>query len=82
MIEPDWSTAPRWAQWFAIDGNGEAWWYEIEPYVRTRDNMWGMKFSYNEGWQCEPTETYLEAIWDWQNSLKKRPAEGGENDRT
>jgi hypothetical protein len=31
MIEPDWSTAPRWAQWFAVDGNGKSWWYEIKP---------------------------------------------------
>ena len=82
MTELDWTEAPSWAQWFAIDGNGEAWWYEIEPYVRTKDNMWGMKFSCNREWQCEPTGTYPEAIWDWQNSLKKRPAEGGEHDRT
>jgi len=31
MTEPDWTQAPSWAQWFAIDGAGRAWWYEIEP---------------------------------------------------
>ena len=31
MTEPDWKTAPSWAQWFAVDGDGKSWWYEIEP---------------------------------------------------
>lgn len=28
---PDWSQAPEWAQWYAIDGDGQRWWFEIEP---------------------------------------------------
>jgi hypothetical protein len=29
--QPDWSKAPEWAQWWAVDSNGEAYYYEVEP---------------------------------------------------
>src|SRR5688572_2979005 len=29
--EPDWSQAPEWAQWWAVDANNSAYWYEIKP---------------------------------------------------
>ena len=28
---PDWSQAPEWAQWYAIDRDGQRWWFDIEP---------------------------------------------------
>lgn len=30
---PDWSDAPEWAQWYAIDSDGEKTFYEKEPFV-------------------------------------------------
>ena len=31
---PDWSQAPEWARWYAIDGDGQRWWFEIEPTLK------------------------------------------------
>ena len=31
MNKPDWSSAPEWAEYLAMDGDGEWWWYEVEP---------------------------------------------------
>jgi hypothetical protein len=30
-MKPDWSTAPVWAKFFAIDGSGRAYWHETLP---------------------------------------------------
>ncbi len=30
-MKPDWDEAPEWARWFAVDANGEAWWFEYKP---------------------------------------------------
>lgn len=32
MPEPSWEDAPDRAQWWAVDANGEAQWYRVEPY--------------------------------------------------
>jgi hypothetical protein len=31
MSKPDWKDAPKWANWLAMDGDGQWWWYEDEP---------------------------------------------------
>jgi hypothetical protein len=31
--EPDWSTAPEWAQWWAVNSDGAAMWYEHKPHL-------------------------------------------------
>jgi hypothetical protein len=31
IAQPDWSTAPKLANWWAVDANGSASWYEFEP---------------------------------------------------
>ena len=31
---PDWSQAPDWAEWYAIDADGQCFWYENEPVKR------------------------------------------------
>lgn len=31
---PDWSKAPRWAQWYATDADGSSLWYEHEPKLK------------------------------------------------
>lgn len=30
-VQPDWSSAPEWAEWWAVDCGGGAGWYESEP---------------------------------------------------
>jgi hypothetical protein len=37
MPVPDWSLAPDWAQWWALDDHKRAWWYENEPAADTSD---------------------------------------------
>jgi len=38
MVMLEWTKAPEWAQWAAMNGNGEWYWYENEPELRT--NAW------------------------------------------
>lgn len=38
MSKPSWDTAPEWANWLAMDGNGEWYWYESKP--EWRFNIW------------------------------------------
>jgi hypothetical protein len=35
---PDWSTAPDWAQWHAVDEDGRAFWFERQP--RAMSSQW------------------------------------------
>lgn len=30
-MKPDWKDAPDWANWLAMDADGEWWWYERKP---------------------------------------------------
>ena len=32
-LEPDWTQAPEWATWYAIDANGAGTWYRDEPFI-------------------------------------------------
>lgn len=40
-LEPDWSKAPDWAQWYAIDSDGVGYWYGSEPTFQPLDGAWG-----------------------------------------
>jgi len=37
-MKPDWSTAPEWARFLAMDANGAWYWYEERP--RDGDETW------------------------------------------
>jgi len=64
---PDWSTAPEWAQYFAIDKDGQmGWFYEKRPIKKVLKNMW-----YSSGFK-KPLSNAFDAT-NWQNSLQKRP---------
>ena len=32
MPKPDWSRAPEWAQWWAVDEDGSAYWFDSMPF--------------------------------------------------
>ena len=62
--QPDWSQAPAWADWWAIDKDLVSFWHEDKP-----------KFDEVEFYQCgvfcdAPSFNYQ---GNWQNSLRKRP---------
>lgn len=39
-LAPDWSEAPEWAQWCAIDAGGDQCWYAGEPHAGDGANAW------------------------------------------
>ena len=62
--QPDWSQAPDWANWWAIDKDLVSFWHEDKP-----------KFDEVEFYQCgvfcdAPSFNYQ---GNWQESLRKRP---------
>ena len=62
--QPDWSQAPEWADWWAIDKDLVSFWHEDKP-----------KFDEVEFYQCgvfcdAPSFGYQ---GNWQDSLRKRP---------
>ena len=62
--QPDWSQAPEWADWWAIDKDLVSFWHEDKP-----------KFDEVEFYQCgvfcdAPSFNYN---GNWQDSLRKRP---------
>lgn len=40
--KPDWSKAPEWAKWWAIDSDGVAYWYEMKPYPKSTGDWTGV----------------------------------------
>jgi hypothetical protein len=67
MTRPDWSKAPKWAQWAAMDSSGAWFWYEKEPAVMTHGKGHGAFTA--GGNQCEPL-----VFAGWGDSLESRPA--------
>ena len=39
-LAPDWSKLPDWADWYAIDANGDAYAYAYKPYNRPEMSEW------------------------------------------
>lgn len=37
-MKPDWNDAPEWAEWLAMDADGQYWWFEKEP--KFEDEEW------------------------------------------
>lgn len=63
MFEIDWKQAPKNAQWWAIDENGEAHWF-CSPNVKPFTRFW-----FSEP-QPAPAFGYT---GDWRESLHSRP---------
>jgi hypothetical protein len=64
QLNPDWNTAPEWANYLAMDSDGVYYWYEdcpkIDPYCEQWIGSIGNVKAVNP-------------IVDWKNSLEKRP---------
>lgn len=65
--KPDWKDAPEWANWLAMDENGNWFWYQYkpsEPAINTLEpQQWG---SENGKWCSAKRQESI-------NSLEKRP---------
>lgn len=68
-MKPDWSTAPKWAQWWARDKCGASWWFSQAPFTHSRRPEWvGV-------WEMQCDKVDLEDVPDWKSTLTKRPQE-------
>ena len=68
--DPYWSdpaTWPEWANWRAVNKDGEMWFYALEPYVEEAYHCWwltnGAKFEFSCDVKHNP---------NWRNSLRSR----------
>ena len=71
-LAPDWSRAPEWAQWYAVDKIG-ATFFATEPYADEEECCW---FFSNDGNQPEPIEidvVILPDHIDWRDCKWHRP---------
>lgn len=66
----DWSQAPDWAMYAAIDANGSANWFALEPTRDESRGRWVMKFSPGRIW---PMHSTVRAFRNWRDSLWERP---------
>ena len=64
-INYPWDWAPDWAQYVAVDENGDAYWFEKEPKIV------GTTWSESSGFFCKFGNSKLPV--DWTKSLEKRP---------
>lgn len=40
MSKPDWKSAPEWANWRAMDADGQVFWYEQKPEKSLQRSVW------------------------------------------
>lgn len=64
--QPDWSQAPSWANWWAMDMDKNCYWYEDELHLG--DVEWD-RHSIGRSLKSKP----YGYTGNWQNSLRKRP---------
>lgn len=70
-MEPDWSKAPEWARWWAVDADGSPYWFEEKPEQHLV--TWQAASGQYEDSDREPNA-------DWRTTLQQRlvpPADAG-----
>lgn len=65
--QPDWSQAPDWANWWAVDGSEQAYWYSLKPRLNNYQNDFR---EYDGANNNAPSFDYK---GDWRDSLRERP---------
>lgn len=64
--QPDWSQAPEWANWWAMDMDKNCYWYEDKLHLG--DVEWD-RHSIGKSFKSKPYNYQ----GDWKDSLRKRP---------
>lgn len=69
MNEPDWSKAPEWANYHAVDQNGDTYWYENKPSAF--DEVWNL-------WNFGKVKVKVEFDTattnnNWRDTLQEKP---------
>ena len=68
--QPDWSSAPEWAQWWSVDADGEATFWQNKPDVIYIRGMW-----HDDGECLVACDLDLPIGIDWRTTLRQRPTE-------
>jgi hypothetical protein len=73
--QPDWSQAPKWAMWWAVDANGYPMWYMHEPFIQDAMWMWQDNDGLASGIPSRhlPQSIELPIGTDWRTTLRQRP---------
>ena len=64
-LEPNWEEAPDWANWWAVNEDGDSWWFECEPPL-SRD-QWLMNGNWNYAGNVNLNG------FNWRETLTHRP---------
>jgi len=59
-MKPEWRHAPSWANYMAMDRNGEWFWFENEPKLDEAENIW------------RPNQGRNERAYHWKESTDRR----------
>ena len=70
-MKPNWSTAPAWANYAAMDEDGAWYWYGKKPEVAT--DCWAPA-AFGVALEFEACTSLM----DWHHSLEERPVEAEE----
>lgn len=70
---PEWSEAPEWAEWLAMDNNGEWYWYERQISADDMRGTWDYGSSLS-GAIRSAAYSSDDGRPDWRSSLQPRPA--------
>ena len=66
-LELPWHEAPDWAQWAAMDEDGEWWWYKYDPYCGVR--CWNSSLTDDAAFEL----FLFPPCSNWKESKRKRP---------
>lgn len=70
-MKPSWDNAPEWANWLALDENGEWYWYEEEPAIPNNDTISYRYWDTYKNFKLAGREKWEK----WEDSLEQRPKE-------
>lgn len=68
MIKPDWSKAPEWAEWWAVDWIGMSYFYKNKPVLIEGEQAWTA-----ENIEFVDDELYGGYVENWKETLTQRP---------
>ena len=70
-MKPDWKDAPEWAQWLAMDEDGEWCWFDYRPFA---EDQW-CKWEVSIGRYAIADHHNNQVNSNWRETLESRPEE-------
>lgn len=69
----NWDNLPEWAEWFAIDRDGDCCIYSYKPQIKYGYDYWADFDIFTDEGRAECIGS-VEHVKDWKNTLTKRPS--------